>query len=103
MIEHLTKPLKSGRPKGTTRFDSDVARAFGGAVREARVQKKISQEMLAGIALIDRSFMGRIERGETTPSLALILRIGQALGISATVLIQETERILSEEKDEENR
>jgi len=38
--------------------------------------------------------MGKIERGEHMPTLALILRIARALNISASELIAATERNL---------
>ena len=38
--------------------------AFGKRVREMRKSKGISQERLAEMAGIDRSYMGNIERGE---------------------------------------
>ena len=43
--------------------------------------------------------MGKIERGEHMPTLALIIRIARALECSATVLIAETERKLEAPKD----
>jgi Predicted transcription factor, homolog of eukaryotic MBF1 len=101
MVKHLTKPLKSGRPKGSARFDPESAEAFGEVVRVWRVKKGISQEALAGLASIDRSFMGRIERGETTPTLTLMLKLARALGVSATTLIRDAERILGEEEESE--
>lgn len=36
---------------------------FGRRVREIRLEKGISQERLAELAGIDRSYMGNIERG----------------------------------------
>jgi transcriptional regulator with XRE-family HTH domain len=98
MMRHLTKSLKPGRPKGSTRYEPESAQAFGRVVRALRVEKEISQENLASLASIDRSFMGRIERGETTPTLTLMLKITKALNISATVLVQETEELLGEEQ-----
>lgn len=43
------------------------------------------------MAGIERSHMGKIERGEHAPTLVLILRIAKALGRSAGELILETE------------
>ncbi|GBC57226.1 helix-turn-helix domain-containing protein [Xanthomonas euvesicatoria] len=52
----------------------------------------IAQEELAGLAGIERSHMGKIERGEHLPSLALILKIATALKMSGTDLMAATER-----------
>jgi transcriptional regulator with XRE-family HTH domain len=86
--------MKPGRPKGVTTSDPVVARAFGAAVREARLQVGIAQEELAHQAGIERSHMGKIERGEHMPTLALALKVARALGISATTLVARTEQTL---------
>ena len=54
----------------------------------------MAQEELAALAEIERSHMGKIERGEHMPTLALILRIAAALNRSAAALIAATEEIL---------
>ena len=86
--------MKPGRPKGATTSDPVVARAFGAAVREARLQVGIAQEELAHQAGIERSHMGKIERGEHMPTLALALKVARALGISAAALVSRTEQAL---------
>ena len=45
---------------------SDLSIAVGQLIRNARLKKEISQEKLALICDIDRSYLGRIERGEVT-------------------------------------
>lgn len=54
----------------------------------------MAQEELAALAAIERSHMGKIERGEHMPTLALILRIAIALNRSAAELIAATEENL---------
>lgn len=71
--------------------------AFGAAVRAARTEDGIAQETLAHMAGIERSHMGKIERGEHMPTLVLILRIARALGRSAGELMLETEARLPSE------
>lgn len=61
--------------------------AFGKRVREVRKSKGISQEKLAEMAGIDRSYMGNIERGEKNITLKKIYEICDALGIDITILI----------------
>ncbi|HBD32810.1 MAG TPA: transcriptional regulator, partial [Cupriavidus sp.] len=48
----------------------------------------------AVVASIERSHLGKIERGEHMPTLAMILRIAGALDQSAADLIAATERNL---------
>jgi transcriptional regulator with XRE-family HTH domain len=54
----------------------------------------VAQDQFALSANIDRSYYGKLERGERQPSLGLLLRAAKALGISAAVLVQETEDIM---------
>lgn len=89
------RPIQRGRPPGSTTFEAEPALAFGAAVREARTAQGVAQEALAHRASIERSHMGKIERGEHMPTLALIIRIARALGCSATALMAETEARLA--------
>lgn len=90
--------VQPGRPTGATTFEAGPARAFGEAVRSLRTEDGIAQESLAYLAGIERSHMGKIERGEHMPTLAMILKIARALGRSAGELMLETEaRLLKEE------
>lgn len=82
-----TFKVQRGRPKGTKTFDAPTAIAFGSAVRERRVAVGVAQEELALLSGIDRSFVGKVERGENQPSLVLILRLAKALGCSGADLL----------------
>ena len=61
--------------------------AFGKRVREVRKSKRISQEKLAEMADIDRSYMGNIERGEKNVTLKKAYEICDALGIEIQELV----------------
>lgn len=89
--------IQRGRPVGATTFEVAPALAFGAAVRAARTEDGIAQETLAHLAGVERSHMGKIERGEHMPTLALILQIARALGRSAGELMLETEARLPSE------
>ena len=88
------RTIQRGRPVGSTTYEPEPALAFGQAVRAARMEQGMAQEELAALAEIERSHMGKIERGEHMPTLALILRIAVALNRSAADLIAATEEIL---------
>lgn len=90
------RAVQRGRPTGTTTFEAAPAKAFGAAVVAARTEDGIAQEALAHMAGIERSHMGKIERGEHAPTLVLIFRIARALGRSAGELILEAEARLPE-------
>lgn len=61
--------------------------AFGQRVREVRKSKGISQERLAEMAGIDRSYMGNIERGEKNITLKKAYEICDALDIEIQYLV----------------
>ncbi|HDR9032940.1 helix-turn-helix transcriptional regulator [Burkholderia multivorans] len=88
------RTVQRGRPAGTTTYEAEPAMAFGLAVRTARLEKGIAQDEFAVVASIERSHLGKIERGEHMPTLAMILRIAGALDQSAADLIAATERNL---------
>ena len=52
---------------------------LGAAVRARRVARALSQEALADAAGIDRSHMGKIERGERNVTFLNIVRIANAV------------------------
>jgi|TARA_B100001179_G_C18601052_1_gene410293 transcriptional regulator with XRE-family HTH domain len=61
--------------------------AFGKRVREMRKSKGISQERLAEMAGIDRSYMGNIERGEKNVTLKKVYEICDALEVKIQNLV----------------
>jgi len=85
MLEQ-NKP-KPGRPIGAKTFDFATALAFGAAIREKRSELGLSQEELANLAQVERSHMGKIERGEHLPNLVLILRLAKALSVKPGLLV----------------
>ena len=84
-----TKKPRPGRPKGARTFDPAPALAFGEAVREKRFELGLSQEQLGNAAQIERSHMGKIERGEHLPNLILILRLAKALSVKPGLLVDK--------------
>jgi transcriptional regulator with XRE-family HTH domain len=67
----------------------DVLKAFGERVRKIRAQLGLSQEELARIAKIDRTYIGGIERGERNAGIKNVHRIADALGVPAADLFRE--------------
>ena len=89
------RSIQRGRPAGATTFEAEPAQAFGAAVRAARTEQGVAQETLAYLAGIERSHMGKIERREHMPTLAIILKIARALGCSSADLMTATESRLA--------
>jgi len=67
----------------------DVLKAFGERVRAIRLQRGLSQEELAHLAKIDRTYIGGIERGERNAGIRNVWRIADALGVPAGDLFRE--------------
>ncbi|MGZ5233231.1 MAG: helix-turn-helix domain-containing protein [Burkholderiales bacterium] len=65
--------------------------AFGTAVRNARKDVGISQEELAHLSGIDRSYLGAIERGDQNTGLIHISKIASALGIKVAELMMRAD------------
>ncbi|MEZ9640273.1 helix-turn-helix domain-containing protein [Vibrio cyclitrophicus] len=57
----------------------DLAKRFGAKLRGKRRDQKVSQDQLALLADIDRSYIGRIERGEVNITLEKAYQLAQVL------------------------
>jgi transcriptional regulator with XRE-family HTH domain len=77
-----------------TSFEPLVAAVFGEVIRAERVRQSIAQDQFALLANIDRSYYGKLERGERQPSLALMLRIAGGLGVPASEILGRVEKQL---------
>jgi transcriptional regulator with XRE-family HTH domain len=79
--------MSMAHPKAT-----DIRQIFGEVLLRHRSRKNISQEELAFLAEVDTTFISRLERGIRQPTISTLMGIGQALGVSAAKLVQETEK-----------
>jgi DNA-binding XRE family transcriptional regulator len=61
--------------------------ALGDAIREIRTSKGISQERLALLAEVDRSYVGRIERGDNNAAILTLARLASALDTTVAKLM----------------
>jgi transcriptional regulator with XRE-family HTH domain len=64
----------------------DVRIEFGAAVKSRRLLLGLSQEALADLAQLDRSYIAGVERGERNVSLLAIDKIASALSMSISEL-----------------
>lgn len=69
----------------------NINQIFGKNVRKYRISKGISQEKLAHLSEIDRTYLPSIEKGKRRISLEVALKIASALNISLENLITQTE------------
>lgn len=59
---------------------------FGQRVQQLRKRLGLTQAQFSYQCEINRTYMGAIERGEKTPSLAIIIKIAKGLGMSLSEL-----------------
>jgi transcriptional regulator with XRE-family HTH domain len=65
---------------------------LGEELRKARRAAGLSQEALALRARVDRSYLSELERDLKSPTVKLLLRLCNTLGISASGLIAKVEK-----------
>ena len=68
----------------------DDLKKFGCRLRKIRCEKGISQEELASLAGVHRTYIGGIERGERNVGLRNIFAISHALGVEITELFGDS-------------
>lgn len=95
MPTRLLAAAKAPALKRSTSFEPEVARAFGAVIRAERESRAIAQDQFALIAHVDRSYYGKLERGERQPSLGLMLRIAKGLDLSGAELVSRVETRLN--------
>ena len=61
---------------------------LGARIRRLRERKGLSQEALADLAHLDRSYMSGIERGIRNFSVLNVAKIARALGVSICALFE---------------
>lgn len=67
---------------------TDVKRAFGQRLRALRLARQWSQEHLASVVGLDRSYVGSVERGERNVSLQNIVKFAEALEVPPASLME---------------
>ena len=66
---------------------SDVLRQFSQNIKTIRRQRRLTQEGLALLCNLDRTYIGRLERMERSPSLGTLKKLADGLGISLSKLL----------------
>jgi len=70
---------------------SSAHAALGRAVRRLRIERGLSQEDLAHLSRMDRTWVGGIERGEKNPSYEKLVDLATALDVRISELIAEAD------------
>ena len=73
------------------------AELVGTVLREYRKQKRMSQELVSGLAGLDRTHYSKIERGLRSPNLDTLFRIAYAIGVPPDVIVKTIDERLHNE------
>ena len=68
------------------------AELVGKVIQRLRKNKGMSQEVLSGLATLDRTHYSKIERGERMPTIATLFKIAHALQIPPHEIIKTIEQ-----------
>lgn len=75
-----------GVPNLSSRRQDPSLVALGKALREIRIEQGISQERLALLAEVDRSYVGRVERGDNNVAFLTLAALTEALGLKISAV-----------------
>lgn len=78
-----------------------TADLIGCVIRNFRKSKGMSQEVLSGLAGLDRTHYSKIERGQRSPTIDTLFKIALALDIPPHELVQKIEQEAKEREDKE--
>ena len=68
-----------------------IEQALGREIKKARESLQKSQETLAFDAGVHRTYVSLIERGQKSPTLAVIARLAKALNVRPSELLRRVE------------
>jgi transcriptional regulator with XRE-family HTH domain len=71
-----------------------IAAAFGEVLRDCRLKAGLSQEALAGIAEVDRTYVSLLERGLRQPTLHTLFNLARALSVSPSTMVSRTSALV---------
>ena len=70
---------------------SEILLKYGQVIRKIRLEKNISQEMLADLSGLHRTYMSDVELGKRNVSLENIDKVAKALEVSISEIFRQIE------------
>ncbi len=84
----MNDPVIRSAPLGESSLTSEAAAtALGRQIRSVRQQQGLSMQALAAHAEISRAWLGEVERGTASPSVDMVRRLANSLGVSISSLL----------------
>lgn len=76
------------------------AKAVAAVVQRLRRERKLSQEVLSGLAVMARSHLSMVETGDMLPTLPTVWRLAEAFGMRPSELVALIEEEIEKEEKE---
>ena len=76
----------------------EIEQAFGKVLRKFRTERSLSQEELAHICDLDRTYISLMERGKRKPTITTIFALAKGLKVLPSKLILTTEKLINLEE-----
>jgi len=73
----------------------EIEKAFGVILKQERNNKSLSQEELAYLSDLDRTYISMLERGKRQPSLKTIFMLASTLDILPSEIMIKIEELLN--------
>lgn len=80
----------------------NIENAFAAVLKDLRTQKKISQENLAFLSGLDRTYISLLERGKRQPTLTSLFSISKALDMTLVDLTTALEEKFNENQTDQD-
>ena len=80
-----------------------TADVIGCVIRNFRKAKGMSQEVLSGLAGLDRTHYSKIERGLRSPTIETLFKIALALNVPPHELVIKIEQAVREQEEKETK
>jgi len=65
----------------------------GKIIKQFREDKHLSQEVLSGLACVDRSHLSKIELGLRSPTITVLYKLADALEVKASEILRNIEDV----------
>ena len=96
-LKSATYEHESDLPQSRRRHvqpESGPEKAFGKALQEFRKSRDVSQERLALIAGLDRTYISLVERGLRSPTFRTVVRLAEVLDVRPSEVVRRMEELL---------